>query len=103
MHERTICPHGTVISTCRCINAATHTTVVACPIPDAHAGRPVTAGWTADGQRRTDEGQSDPAGVWMAYNGDGSACVPFAEEIEAYRHAAPMNMSVRFVPFGEQV
>lgn len=57
-HERIICPHGSTISTCRCTNAAKHTRVVACPYPQVHAGQPVTAGWTADGLRRTDDGQS---------------------------------------------
>lgn len=54
-HERIICPHGMTLRTCRCINAAKHTTVVACPSPDLHAGRPVTAGWTSDGMTQIND------------------------------------------------
>lgn len=40
------------------------------------------------------------AGVWVAFNHDGSACVVFAEELHAYRYAASYHMSVQFVPWG---
>lgn len=83
------CEHGKLITQCRCARGDKVVQIVTpCPFPE-HATLPVAP--------------EKPAGVWVAYNGDGSACVPFAEEIEAYRYAAPMNMSVRFVPFGEQV
>jgi hypothetical protein len=43
----------------------------------------------------------DPQGVWVAFNWDGSAFVPFATELEAYRYAAPYHMNVRFVAYGD--
>lgn len=46
---------------------------------------------------------SKPEGVWVAYNGDGSAFVPFAEEIEAYRYASPLSMRVEFVEYGRSL
>lgn len=39
-------------------------------------------------------------GIWVAFNWDGSAFVPFATEIEAYRYASGYHMNVMFVEFG---
>lgn len=42
-----------------------------------------------------------PTGVWVAFNWDGSAFVPFATELEALRHASSYHMPVKFVEFGD--
>lgn len=43
----------------------------------------------------------NPDGVWVAYNYDGSAFVPFATELEALRYAADFHMPVKFVALGD--
>jgi hypothetical protein len=40
-------------------------------------------------------------GVWVAFNSDGSAFVPFATEIEALRYALPYAMAVTFARYGD--
>ena len=45
---------------------------------------------------------SDEPGCWVAFNWDGSAFVPFAEEVEALRYALSLHMSVSFVHFGDE-
>jgi hypothetical protein len=40
-------------------------------------------------------------GVWVAYNYDGSAFVPFADEVSALRYASGYYMPVKFVEFGD--
>lgn len=45
--------------------------------------------------------ETQPAGVWVAFYYDGSAFVPFATEIEAYRHANSYSMQVKFVRYGD--
>jgi hypothetical protein len=40
-------------------------------------------------------------GVWVAFNWDGSAFVPFASELEAYRYASGLMMNVRFARYGD--
>lgn len=40
-------------------------------------------------------------GVWFAFS-DGSAVVPFANEIDALRHAIGNGMHVKYVPFGDE-
>lgn len=41
-------------------------------------------------------------GVWIAFNWDGSAFVPFASELDAYRYAAGYGMTVKFARFGDE-
>ena len=43
------------------------------------------------------------SGVWIAYYSDRSGVVPFGSEIEALRYAVDKSMTVRRVPFGEDV
>lgn len=51
------------------------------------------------------EGSGAPAGaqgVWVAYYGDRSAVVFFADEIDALRHAVEHSMRVQFVHYGDR-
>jgi mono/diheme cytochrome c family protein len=41
-------------------------------------------------------------GVWVAFNYDGSAFVPFASELEALRHASSYHMPVTFIEYGDE-
>lgn len=53
---------------------------------------------------RTDPAASAPlSGCWFAYNYDGSSCVPFLTELDAYRYASPFMMPVKFVEWGGEV
>lgn len=60
----------------------------------------------ADGHTETPaqggEASGGAEGVWVAYYGDRSAVVVFAEEIDALRHAVEHSMSVRFVHYGDR-
>lgn len=47
------------------------------------------------------ERENLPSGVWVAFNWDGSAFVPFGSEVEALRYAVDLHMTVRYVPFGD--
>lgn len=42
-------------------------------------------------------------GVWMAHYWDGSAVIPFANEIECLRWAVSNSAAVVFVPFGTRL
>lgn len=42
-------------------------------------------------------------GAWIAYYSDGSSFAVFATEIEAYRYALPVSMSVTFLPYGVRI
>jgi hypothetical protein len=42
-------------------------------------------------------------GAWVALYGDASSVRVFATEIEALRHAIGFQMTVKFVPYGEDI
>lgn len=44
---------------------------------------------------------SEDGGVWVAFNWDGSAFVPFRTEVEAYRYAAGYHMNVKLARYGD--
>lgn len=43
------------------------------------------------------------SGVWVALYQDASHVAVFATEIEALRHAIDKQMTVKFVPYGEDI
>ncbi len=45
--------------------------------------------------------RNEDIGVWVAFNHDGSAFVVFPTEIQAYRYASGLHMSVKFARFGD--
>jgi len=70
-------------------------------IPHIHPGDAACTerclGWYAG------KAEEKPPGVWVAYHGDRSVVVPFGDELEAYRYASPLSMTVKFVPYGEEL
>jgi hypothetical protein len=44
-----------------------------------------------------------PGGVWVAYHYDGQGVVPFADELDALRHAVAKNCDAKFVHYGKEV
>ena len=51
----------------------------------------------------TDKATTPPDGVWVARYSDMSGVVPFATELDAYRHANGTTMEVVLVPWGSDV
>jgi len=60
------------------------------------------AQWSYQTEYATCRGEKAIPGVWVAFNWDGSAFVPFATELEALRHANSYHMPVKFVEFGDE-
>jgi len=53
------------------------------------------------GSEKPPQTPREESGVWVAFNYDGSAFVPFATELEALRYASNYQMPVTFVHYGD--
>lgn len=51
----------------------------------------------------TDKATTPPDGVWVARYSDMSGVVPFATELDAYRHANGTTMDVVLAPWGTDI